>query len=80
MASGGLQPGSIPLLLKRMGKNIVMQFGGGCHGHPMGTKAGAMAIRQAMHAALHGMPLKKYAEAHEELRLALEKWGVVKGR
>ncbi len=80
VASGGLHPGSIPLLLKRMGKNIVMQFGGGCHGHPMGTKAGAMAIRQAMLAAMHGTPLKKYAGAHEELREAIKKWGVVKGR
>ncbi|MBN2111862.1 type III ribulose-bisphosphate carboxylase, partial [Candidatus Woesearchaeota archaeon] len=52
VASGGLHPGSIPLLLERMGKNIVMQFGGGCHGHPMGTKAGAVAIRQALQASL----------------------------
>lgn len=80
VASGGLHPGSIPLLLERMGKNIVMQFGGGCHGHPMGTRAGAMAIRQAMHAALHKMPLKKYAEAHAELKQALKTWGEVRGR
>ena len=77
-ASGGLHPGSIPLLLERMGKNIVMQFGGGCHGHPMGTKAGARAVRQAMQAAMHGIPLKKYAEAHEELLHAVNKWGIVK--
>ncbi len=78
VASGGLHPGSIPLLLERMGKNIVMQFGGGCHGHPMGTVGGAKAIRQALQAALHKMPLRKYAEAHEELRRAIEKWGIVR--
>jgi len=78
VASGGLHPGSIPLLLERMGKNIVMQFGGGCHGHPMGTKAGAMAIRQSMQASLHKMSLKKYAEIHPELRKAIKKWGVVR--
>ncbi len=78
VASGGLHPGSVPLLMERMGKNIVMQFGGGCHGHPQGTMKGAMAIRQAMQASLHKMPLKKYAEAHAELREALKKWGQVK--
>jgi ribulose-bisphosphate carboxylase large chain len=78
VASGGLHPGSIPLLMERMGKNIVMQFGGGCHGHPQGTMAGARAIRQAMQASLHKMPLKKYAEAHAELREALKKWGTVR--
>jgi len=46
VCSGGLHPGSIPALMKSMGKNIVMQFGGGCHGHPDGTFSGAKAIRQ----------------------------------
>jgi ribulose-bisphosphate carboxylase large chain len=63
-----------------MGKNIVMQFGGGCHGHPEGTKRGAIAIRQALNASLHKIPLKKYASAHKELDMALRKWGVVRGK
>lgn len=79
VASGGLHPGSIPKVLERMGKNIVMQFGGGCHGHPGGTLQGARAIKQALHASLHGISLKKYSEAHEELRKALQKWGTAKG-
>lgn len=78
VASGGLHPGSIPLILERMGKNIVMQFGGGCHGHPMGTEAGAKAIRQATYASLHKTSLEKYAEIHIELKKAIEKWGVVR--
>ncbi len=77
VASGGIHPGSIPKLVKRMGNNIVMQFGGGCHGHPMGTKAGAMAIRQAVDATMHNIPLEKYAHAHHELKRALDKWGSV---
>lgn len=75
VASGGLHPGGIPKLLNRMGSNIVMQFGGGCHGHPMGTKAGAAAIRQALDAAMHGIPLEEYASAHHELKRALDRWG-----
>ena len=31
VASGGLHPLMVPKLLNKMGLNIVMQFGGGCH-------------------------------------------------
>lgn len=74
VASGGLSPLSTPKLLKIMGKNIVAQYGGGCHGHPDGTRAGAMAIRQSLDAALKGISLKAYAETHKELQRALDKW------
>jgi len=78
VASGGLHPGSIPLLLERMGKNIVMQFGGGVHGNKYGTKGGAMAVRQALEAVMKGVPLEEYAEKHRELKSAIEQWGVSK--
>lgn len=77
VASGGLHPGMIPALLDRMGTDIVAQFGGGCHGHPDGTVAGAKAIRQALDAAMQKIPLKEYAKTHKELRIALDKFGVV---
>ncbi|MHA2398787.1 MAG: type III ribulose-bisphosphate carboxylase [Promethearchaeota archaeon] len=75
VASGGLSPLHIPELLEILGKDIVFQFGGGCHGHPNGTEAGARAIRQALRASLDGIELSEYAKTHEELTLALEKWG-----
>lgn len=74
VASGGLKPQDMPALIKRMGKDIVAQFGGGCHGHPDGTRKGAMAIRQATDAAIKGVSLEEYAKEHEELKKALEKW------
>lgn len=74
VASGGLHPGSIPPLVERMGKDIVAQFGGGCHGHPSGTEAGARAIRQALNAVLDGVSLEEAKEEHEELDQALKKW------
>jgi len=74
VASGGLHPGDIPKLIGRMGKNIVAQFGGGCHGHPDGTEPGARAIRQACDAVLEGQDLEKYAEKNTELKDALNKW------
>ncbi|MFH1637622.1 MAG: type III ribulose-bisphosphate carboxylase [Candidatus Woesearchaeota archaeon] len=78
VASGGLHPGSIPLLMQRLGKNIVMQFGGGVHAHKFGTIAGAKAVRQALDAAMKNIPLEKYAEKYRELSYAVQKWGVAK--
>jgi ribulose-bisphosphate carboxylase large chain len=74
VASGGLSPLSIPDVMDAMGKNIIMQFGGGCHGHPQGTLKGAIAVRQAMDATMKGISLEEYAKDHLELRLALKKW------
>jgi ribulose-bisphosphate carboxylase large chain len=74
VASGGLHPGMIPELVKRMGKDIIVQFGGGCHGHPGGTIAGAKAIRQAVDAVMAGADLKDYAKNNNELSQALVKW------
>ncbi|MCD6590529.1 MAG: type III ribulose-bisphosphate carboxylase [Candidatus Aenigmarchaeota archaeon] len=74
VASGGLHPGSIPRLVKRMGCNVIIQAGGGVHGHPKGSLAGAKAMRQALEAVMEGVSLKEYAKRHEELREALNKW------
>jgi ribulose-bisphosphate carboxylase large chain len=75
VASGGLYPGLIPKLIKIFGNDVVFQFGGGCHGHPKGSRAGAMAIRQALEASMEGISLEEYAKNHEELKIALEEWG-----
>jgi ribulose-bisphosphate carboxylase large chain len=75
VASGGLSPLHIPELINILGKDMVYQFGGGCHGHPMGTEAGAKAIRQAVDAVLENYELKEYAKSNIELAKALEKWG-----
>ena len=68
VCSGGLFAGHIPELVKRAGANIVIQAGGGVHGHPSGTRAGAMSMRQAADAAMAGVSLSKWAKTHEELR------------
>ncbi len=75
VCSGGLHPGLVPELIKIMGKNIIIQMGGGIHGHDMGTMKGAAAARQAIDAALKHVNLKKYANSHVELQKALDKWG-----
>jgi len=73
-ASGGLHPGLIPDLVRILGQDMLFNFGGGIHGHPDGSSAGARAIVQALEASLQGKPLPEYALDHPELANALRKW------
>ncbi len=75
VASGGVSPLAVPEIIKVMGKDIVIQAGGGVHGHPRGTKSGARAMRQATEASMKKISLKKYAREHIELAEAFHKWG-----
>ena len=75
VASGGVYPSLVPKIMEFMGKDVVIQAGGGIHGHTDGTVAGAKAMRQAVDATLKKIPLKKYAQTHEELKEALKIWG-----
>lgn len=74
IASGGLHPGHVPEVFRIFGKNVIIQMGGGIHGHPSGTRAGAMAARQALDAALKGVALREAAKNASELAAALDKW------
>ena len=77
VASGGLHPGAVEKLLKISGIDIVIQMGGGIHGHPEGTASGATALRQAVEAFTSSISLADYAKGHKELKGALDRWGVV---
>ena len=72
VSSGGLHPGHVPFLIKNLGKDLIIQMGGGIHGHPRGTRAGAMAGRQAIDASMKKVSLKEYAKTHDELKSAIE--------
>ena len=72
VSSGGLHPGHVPYLIKHLGKDLVIQAGGGIHGHPKGTLRGAIAMRQAIEACMQNISLKIYSEEHIELKDALE--------
>ena len=74
VASGGLHPGLVPELIEMSGMDVQIQAGGGVSGHPDGVRAGAKALKQAVDAAYQGESLTDYAEKHEELNKALEKW------
>ncbi|MEM5436687.1 form I ribulose bisphosphate carboxylase large subunit [Paraburkholderia diazotrophica] len=50
VASGGIHAGQMHQLLSLFGDDVVLQFGGGTIGHPMGIQAGATANRVALEA------------------------------
>ncbi len=74
LAGGGLHPALIPRLVADLGIDWALAAGGGVHGHPMGTAAGARAVRQAIDAATSGESLAAAGSSHPELAAALEKW------
>lgn len=75
VASGGIHPGFVPANFKAMGVDCVINAGGGIHGHPLGTRAGATAMMQAIEACAKGIELDEYARTHKELDLAMKHWG-----
>ena len=52
VASGGIHAGQMHQLLDHLGEDVVLQFGGGTIGHPMGIQAGATANRVALEAMI----------------------------
>ena len=75
VSSGGLHLGLVPYILNKLGRNIILQAGGGVIGNPLGVRAGGTGLRQAIDATMSEIPLKKYAKNHKELKAALDKWG-----
>ncbi len=89
VASGGIHAGQTHQLLHYLGEDVILQFGGGTIGHPMGVAAGAAANRVAVEAMIkarnegrelmrEGPDVLKAAARHSpELAAALDVWGDV---
>tara|TARA_Y100000310_G_scaffold338681_1_gene429094 strand:- start:273 stop:1565 length:1293 start_codon:yes stop_codon:yes gene_type:complete len=77
-SSGGLHPGLIPYVMNLLGNDIAIQLGGGIHGHPNGSKSGAIAMRHAIDAVMNNISLREYSKKSSELSMALEKWGYIR--
>jgi ribulose-bisphosphate carboxylase large chain len=87
VASGGIHAGQMHQLLHYLGEDVVLQFGGGTIGHPMGIAAGATANRVALEAMIKARNegrdymtegediLKAAAKRCRELDVALATWG-----
>ncbi len=75
VASGGIYPAKVHGNLDGYGIDCIVQAGGGVHGHPDGTTAGAKAMVQAVEAWQKQIPLQEYAKDNKELETALKFWG-----
>ena len=78
VSSGGLHPGLVPDVLDIYGTDLVLLVSGGIHGHPKGTRAGAIATVQAVEASIDDESLSEKAKISTELHEALVKWGYYK--
>ncbi|MGG4396771.1 2,3-diketo-5-methylthiopentyl-1-phosphate enolase [Paenibacillus thiaminolyticus] len=74
--SAGIHPGIVPLIIRHFGTDVIVNAGGGIHGHPLGTAAGGRAFVQAIDAVMQGKTLESRAADQEELRAAIQAWGV----
>jgi len=86
VASGGIHAGQMHQLLHYLGEDVVLQFGGGTIGHPMGVAAGATANRVGVEAMIKARNegrdylaegpdiLRKAAKHCKPLEAALDVW------
>jgi ribulose-bisphosphate carboxylase large chain len=87
VASGGIHAGQMHQLLNLFGDDVILQFGGGTIGHPMGIAAGATANRVAVEAMVKARNegrdlleegpdiLRAAAKQNRALQVALDVWG-----
>ena len=87
VASGGIHAAQMGQLLHYLGEDVVLQFGGGTIGHPMGIAAGAEANRFALETIIKARNegrdffvegetiLRQAAKKNRPLDMALATWG-----
>lgn len=77
VASGGLNAGCVDALLEIYGNDVVIQCGGGIHGHPGGTRAGAKSVKDAVDGAMENKTSIETAKKSKELKVVLDNWGYI---
>ena len=77
VASGGLNAGAVDALMEIYGHDVVVQCGGGIHGHPGGTRAGAKSVFDAVQGVMKNLGSPAMAKISKELKAALDTWGYV---
>jgi 2,3-diketo-5-methylthiopentyl-1-phosphate enolase len=75
--SAGIHPGLVPKIVADYGHDVIINAGGGVHGHPQGARAGAKAFRQAVNWISSGRKdFSSLAQTlYPELTAALKLWG-----
>lgn len=65
--SCGMHPGLVNRVTSEVGRDYMANVGGAIHGHPGGTKSGALAMRSAIDGDY----------SNKEYKQAIEKWGLI---
>lgn len=71
---GGVHPSTAYKITCQLGKDIILDVGGGIQGHPGGSTAGVKALKAAVEAAINDEPLGEKSARVPELAQALAKW------
>jgi 2,3-diketo-5-methylthiopentyl-1-phosphate enolase len=71
---GGLTPLNVDNVIKETGMDVILGVGGAIQGHPMGPRAGAIAISRAVDSSIHGISIEEAARESRELQVAIETW------
>lgn len=75
--SCGMHPGLVNAIVSKFGRDAMLNVGGAVHGHPSGSQAGAMAMRQAIELSVEGKFSKENMFRYPELKEAIKKWGYI---
>lgn len=74
--AAGIYPGLVPTLIHDLGCDLIVNAGGGIHGHPGGSRSGGRAFVQAVDSTVASEDLSAAANHHQELAAALAQWGM----
>lgn len=75
--SCGMHPGLVNAIKNKFGVDVMLNVGGAIHGHPSGSRAGAMAMKQAIELSMKGEFKKDNFQKFKELKEAIDKWGYI---
>lgn len=76
-ASGGLHPGVLDTVVKKLGNDILIQLGGGVLGHPQGVEKGVEAALEARQAIANNISFEDFItqNPNSALAAAIKHWG-----
>lgn len=78
LPGGSIHPGVVRKIVRMTGHDCIISAGGGIHGHPWGSTAGAKAIRQAIDLCINGEEDNPdLVKDYHEYREAIKTWGKV---
>ncbi|MGC9019843.1 MAG: RuBisCO large subunit C-terminal-like domain-containing protein [Candidatus Methanodesulfokora sp.] len=76
-AARNIHPGEVEANLAIFGEEQAIIADEAVYGHPMGEEAGVRSMRECIDAFLRGEKLPEIINSYEEIKIAVEKWGIL---